>query len=218
VEYNGSPNFYACLASQSIGYNIYASPPTLSQCASGEPKQITLQASNCAAACPPLRPTSCPTNLNGEYQFPHLIIPVSKSSPNKAYGTSFNGEVNSDISSIFNFDIPPSYSGEQCSLVFLFPKQSQLQTSSFTFSGSGAIDCARLTSAATQSTSYSNAPSVAMDLGTLTVAPGNSYSIATFSCPAGQKIAFELSAKDSTSLTYFQDFNPSPIGLYITAC
>jgi hypothetical protein len=222
LEYNGSPNFYACLASQSIGYNIYASPPSLSQCASGPPKQITLQASNCAPQCPkpspPPPPPSCPTNLNGAYQFPHLIVPVSKSMPNKAYGTSFNGEVTSDISSIFNFDIPPSYNGEQCSLVFLFPEQSQLVTSSFTFSGSGAIDFAWLSSPATSATTYSNAPSASKDLGTFTVAPGNSYSITTFSCPAGHTIAFELSVKDSTSLTYFQDFNPSPIGLYVTSC
>ena len=91
-------------------------------------------------------------------------------------------------------------------------------TSSYTFSGSGAIDFAKLSSPATQATDYANAPSVANDLGTFTVAPGNSYSISTFSCPAGQTIAFEMSAKDSTSLTYFQDYNPSPIGLYITAC
>jgi len=143
---------------------------------------------------------------------------VSKSSPNNAYGTSYNGEVTSDVSSIFNFDIPESYSSELCTLVFLFPTQSQLVTSSYTFSGSGAIDFAQLSSPATQATDYANAPSVTQDLGTFTVAPGNSYSISTFSCPAGQTIAFEISTEDSTSLTYFQDYNPSPIGLYITAC
>ena len=215
MEYQGSPNFYACLASESVGYNIYATPPTSAQCASGAPEEITLQASSCAPEC---EATACPSNLNGEFQFPHLIIPVSESSPNEAPGTSFNGEVTADISSIFNFDIPESYSGEQCTLVFLFPEQSQLVTSSFTFSGSGAIDFAELSSPATASTSYANMPSVAKDLGTVTVAPGNSYSIATFSCPAGQTIAFELSAVGTTSLTYFQDYNPSPIGLYITAC
>jgi hypothetical protein len=125
--------------------------------------------------------------------------------------------VTPDISSIFNFDIPASYNGEKCTLVFFFPKQSQLQTSSYTFSGSGAIDFARLSMPATQSTSYSNAPSVAVDLGTVTVAPGNGYSIATFSCPAGSAIAFELSSVQGTSLNYFQDYNPCPIGLYITA-
>jgi hypothetical protein len=153
----------------------------------------------------------------GEWQFPHLIIPISKSSPQNAPGTSFDGTVTPDVSSIFNFDIPQSYSGEKCTLVFDFPTQSQLETSSFTLSGGGAVDFARLSSPATQSTSFSNAPGVAMDLGTVTMAPGNSYSISSFSCPAGQAIAFKLSSVGGTSLTYFQDFNPCPIGLFITA-
>jgi hypothetical protein len=38
-----------------------------------------------------------------------------------------------------------------------------------------------------------------------------SYSIAKFSCPAGQAIAFELSAMDDTSPTYFQDYASSPL-------
>jgi N-acetylglucosamine-6-phosphate deacetylase len=57
----------------------------------------------------------------------------------------------------------------------------------------------------------------ASQIGTVTVAPGNGYSISTFSCPAGSTIAFELSSVQGTSLTYFQDYNPCPIGLYITA-
>jgi hypothetical protein len=125
--------------------------------------------------------------------------------------------VTPDISSIFNFDIPESYEGQECSLVFLFPEQSQLQTSSFSLSGSGAVDCARLSMPAVATTSFSNAPSIAMDLGSFTLQPGNSYTFARFGCPAGMTVAFELSSVGGTSLTYFQDFNQCPIGLYITA-
>ena len=71
---------------------------------------------------------------------------------------------------------------------------------------------------ATQSTDYANAPGVKTDYGVTTVAPGNSYNIATFDCPAGTAVSFELKASGDTSLTYFQDYNPSPIGLYITTC
>ncbi|KAL1964604.1 hypothetical protein VTN77DRAFT_6778 [Rasamsonia byssochlamydoides] len=161
---------------------------------------------------------ACPASLSGSYEYPHLIVPIDSSAPSKAYGTSYNGTVTSSISSIFNFDIPASYSGKQCSLVFLFPEQQNLQTSSFSFSGNGAIDFAQLQSAATQSTTYSNAPAVKTDYGVKTVSPGNSYTIATFSCPAGQTVAFELKNAGTTNLNYFQDYNPSPIGLYITAC
>lgn len=176
---------------------------------------MTLTADSCYSGCPS---TTCPDNLNGPYQFPHLIIPIDSSNPSSAPGTSYFGEVSSTISSIFNFDIPESYAGQTCSLIFLFPLQSQLQTSSFTFSGSGGIDFSELNGVATSATSYSNAPGVATDYGTTIVAPGNSYTIATFPCPAWTTISFEMKAVGDTCLTYFQDYNPSPIGLYITSC
>jgi hypothetical protein len=160
---------------------------------------------------------SCPADLSGDYQFPHLIIPVSSSSPNTAAGTSYNGEISSTTSSIFNFDIPTSYTGT-CSLIFLFPEQKDLETSSYTFSGPGTVDFAQLNTVATQSTTYANQGSVKTDFGVKTVTPGTSTVITSFACPAGQAVSYELSSVGGTSLTYFQDYNPSPIGLYITSC
>lgn len=118
--------------------------------------------------------------------------------------------MSSTISTIFNFDIPYSDTGKTCSLVFLFPKQSDLQTSSFTFSGSGAIDFSMLSGIATQSTTFANAPTVKTDYGITPVAPGNSYTIATFPCPANTAVAFEMKSQGGTCLDYFQDYNPSP--------
>lgn len=37
------------------------------------------------------------------WEFPHLIIPISKSHPNKAYGTAYNGTACPDKSSVFQF-------------------------------------------------------------------------------------------------------------------
>ncbi|KKA22861.1 GPI anchored cell wall protein [Rasamsonia emersonii CBS 393.64] len=162
--------------------------------------------------------SGCPTNLSGTYEYPHLIVPIDSSAPSKAYGTSYNGTVTSTVSSIFNFDIPASDSGKQCSLVFLFPEKKDLETSSYSFSGNGAIDFAQLQSPATQSTTYSNAPAVKTDYGVTTVSPGNSYRIATFSCPAGETVAFEMKNAGTTNLNFFEDYNPSPLGLYITVC
>lgn len=212
IAYNGDTTFYECQTGDNGEANIYSTPGG-TNCGT-----VTLTADNCLPRCLPPSPPGCPTNLNGPYQFPHLIIPVDSSKPSYAPGTSYFGQVSSTISSIFNFDIPASYSGETCSLIFLFPLQSQLKTSSFEFSGNGGIDFALLNGIATSSTSYSNAPGVTTDYGTTVVAPGNSYSIATFLCPAGTTISFEMKAVGDTSLDYFQDFNPSPIGLYITSC
>ncbi|KAI0551500.1 ubiquitin 3 binding protein But2 C-terminal domain-containing protein [Xylaria curta] len=163
--------------------------------------------------------TSCPGELTGAYQYPHLIIPVDSANANSAPGTSNFGEVTSTISTAFNFDIPQSDSGKTCNLVFYFPTQSQLETSSYTFSGSGAIEFGRLSSPVTKGTSYSSLPSVAESYGQKTVTPGSGHTISSFACPAGQSVAFEMKAAKgdtSTSFRYFQDYNPCPLGLYIT--
>ncbi|KAJ5799059.1 uncharacterized protein N7518_001127 [Penicillium psychrosexuale] len=163
--------------------------------------------------------SSCPTTLTtGSYEYPHLIVPVDSSSPDTAPGTSYNGTVSSTISSAFNFDIPSSDSGKTCSLVFLFPELQDLETSSYSFSGDGKIDFAKLSSAVDESTTFNNLPSVSQDLGDITVSPGNSYVISTFSCPGGQTVAFEMKNSGSTDLNFFEDYNPSPLGLYITTC
>jgi len=223
LSYNGNSNFVACQTGDNGELNVY----TTSGLGQTGCVNIELTASGCQSGCPAPKPSpappapspsACPAALTGTYEFPHLIIPVNSESPDTAYGTSFFGEVNSTVSSIFNFDIPEADSGKTCSLVFLFPLQSQLQTSSFTFSGDGQIDFSVLQDFASVTTTYANKPAIGADLGTVTVAPGNSYTITTFSCLAGKTVSFELSEAGSTSLKYFQDSNPSPIGLYITVC
>jgi hypothetical protein len=211
IAYNDDTTFWECQTGDNGESNIYSSEGG-TNCGT-----VTLKADSCFSGCPQ-PPPGCPANLNGPYQFPHLIIPIDSSNPSSAPGTSYFGKVSSTISSIFNFDIPASDAGKTCSLIFLFPLQSQLTTSSFTFSGNGGIDFSKLNGVATGATSYSNAPGVATDYGTTVVAPGNSYTIATFPCPANTAISFEMKAVGDTNLNYFQDYNLSPIGLYITTC
>ena len=163
--------------------------------------------------------SGCPASLSGTYEYPHLIVPVDKSQPDQQGGTSYNGTLSSTISSIFNFDIPPNDAGKTCTLVFLLPEQSQLTTSAFSLSGSGGFDVAQLSSPATEQTTYNTVPSVASDLGgPSSVTPGNEYVIASGACAAGEKISYEVTATGSFDLNYFQDYNPSPIGFYVTVC
>ena len=180
---------------------------------------------------------SCPTNLNGQYSAPHLIVPVDSSKPDNAPGTSYNGTISSSKTTLYNFDIPQSYESKTCSLVFLFPKKEDLETSDYSFSGDGKIDIAKLSKPASESTTSSNMPSVSQDLGQITISPGNSYVVSTFSCPAGETVAYEMKDAGDTNLHFFQDYNPSPyvfprrvevsehlltcdfsLGLYITTC
>jgi len=148
-------------------------------------------------------------------QFPHLIIPVDASKPNKDYHTSFNGTASGSVSTIFNFDIPASDAGKTCSLDFLFPEQSQLETSAFSMTGSGEVEFSILESACAQGTSYETKPKTHEVLGTKKMSPGSSYHIHEAPCRAGQTVAIEMKAIGDTCLNYFQDFNPCPIGLYV---
>ncbi|KAE8138878.1 ubiquitin 3 binding protein But2 C-terminal domain-containing protein [Aspergillus pseudotamarii] len=224
LEFQGGADFLACDTGQNGGMNIHVTPSA----ALGKCVNIQLKADSCApsASSTPSAPSatssassSCPTTLSsGNFEFPHLIILVNSESPNTPLGNSFNGTVTSTISSIFNFDIPQSDSGKTCTLVFLFPRQADLQTSSFSFSGDGQINFSKLSKAATTSTTFDNAPSISQDLGDITISPGNSFVVSTFSCPAGETIAFEMKNAGTTDLNFFEDFNPSPLGLFITVC
>ncbi|GAB7349650.1 hypothetical protein MBLNU459_g0326t1 [Dothideomycetes sp. NU459] len=163
--------------------------------------------------------SGCPADISGAYQYPHLIVPVNASSPNTAYGTSYNGTVTPSVSTIFNFDIPESYAGKECSTIFLFPKLSQLETSSYSFNGKGGFTISILKGVATESTTYANAPAIAAQIGSVpALAAGNSYTLSHDSCPAGTRVSFELTSTGGLDLEFFEDYNPSPLGLYVRAC
>jgi len=102
--------------------------------------------------------------------------------------------------------------------VFLLPIKSQLETSSYTLSGSGGINVYELVSAATQQTTYDTVPATAVILGSISsVVPGNAYTITSYACGAGLTESFEVSVTGSLDLEYFQDYNPCPLGMYIIA-
>lgn len=179
------------------------------------------------SACPaPTKPAEtpssdkkCPTNLSGAYEYPHLIVPVDSANPTTAKGTSYFATISPTVSSIFNFDIKPEDAGKTCSLVFLFPEQKDLETSSFTFNGKGGIKVTSITAPATEQTTYNTVPAAGQLTQTISsVQPGNEYFVASMACPAGQRIGVEFSSTDGLDLHYFQDYNPSPIGAYITVC
>lgn len=143
-------------------------------------------------------------------QYPHLIVPIDSTNPTTALGTSYNGTITPTISSIYNFDVPASDAGKTCNLVFLFPLQSQLETSSFSISGGGDIDFFLLDGVADAATTFANAPVVKQDYGMAGFVPGNTYSVASFACPAGQSVGVLAKACGDTVFSYFQDYNPAP--------
>ncbi|KAI9784918.1 MAG: hypothetical protein M1816_000554 [Peltula sp. TS41687] len=237
LVYSDTTEMWACATGDQGSYNIYTEPVDEEACV-----EITLAADECkgegapegegegegagpteggegeGAGEGPTTTEHCPAELSGPFEFPHLIVPVSSMHPDQIYGNTFSPKISDEFSTLFNFDIPPSDEGKTCTLVFLFPEETQLETSSFTFSGSGAIDVKELSGNALDTTTFDNMPEVETDFGVTTVAPGNEYPIHSFDCPAGERITFELSTVGDTELDFFQDSNPEPIGLYITKC
>jgi len=229
LSHDDDSRFVTCGADENGQSSIFASPrnETAATCrnitliASGGCGQQSTNQSTVPPPPPPPPPqavSGCPATLAGNFEFPHLIVPVDSSTPDQAYGTSYYGKVTSTVSTIFNFDIPSGDAGRQCSLQFLFPNSEDLTTSSYSFSGDGNVQFGMLRSIATQSTTYNTSPPVSGDYSNITLVPGNSYTITTISCPAGQAIAFEMKSSSGTELNYFQNSGPPPIGLYITVC
>jgi len=132
-------------------------------------------------------------------------VPVSSTSPNTTFGTSFFGVINDTTASIFNFDIPYSYAGLQCSVLFLFPNQTELVTSSYTFSGNGSIAFEQLSTYATIDTTFDTTPNASSTLNTIAVQPGNDYVVSSGACAAGTTQSIALASLGGLSLEFFQD-------------
>ncbi|PZC89211.1 But2 multi-domain protein [Pyrenophora tritici-repentis] len=101
---------------------------------------------------------SCPEDLFGPYEYPHLIIPVSSSSPSEPSGSSYNGQVSATTCTLFNFDIPASMAGKSCSTIFMLPLKSELETSDYKLSGSGVCTITRLDGPVTEQSTWDDKP------------------------------------------------------------
>lgn len=145
-------------------------------------------------------------------------MPVNSQAPDQSYGTSYNAYANGQNSTVFNFDIPQSDEGKTCSLVFLFPKKEDLETTDYTFNGQGSLSFAQLSSAADQQTTYNSCPSTQQQLGSVTPQAGNSYVVQSGPCAAGTTETVQMTASGGLELEFFEDWNPSPLGLFITTC
>lgn len=191
-----------------------AQPTTISQA----PVTQTVSSSQQPSATPSGN-GSCPRDLPNmdSYLKPRLIVPINSNQPQTAYGTQYNAYVGNGNSTIFTFDVPQSYQGKQCEVIFTLPTQSQLETSFVSESGNGGIDFKQLKNAADEKTTFNNQPGVAKDFGEKGVSTGNAYTITTGDCAAGQSISYELTATGDKVVSYFQDWNPCPIGLWVVA-
>ncbi|KAL1632511.1 hypothetical protein SLS56_003590 [Neofusicoccum ribis] len=204
VAIRGDKTFSMCPTGDFGGYNIYTRPiPFQGGCID---IILTADQGQCRATCNPQPPKRLP--------FPHLIVPVNKNKPDHAPGTSLFGTCSKTTVTYFNFDIPAHYQGKQCTLQFMFPQKSQLETSNFNLQGSGTVG-GSWTKPVNDSTNYNNRPEITKNK-IFHFQPGKNYVLDKVDCQIGV-MTYALGGGPDTYLHWFQDFNPCPIGLYITA-
>ncbi|EXJ72449.1 uncharacterized protein A1O5_04953 [Cladophialophora psammophila CBS 110553] len=170
------------------------------------------------------QPGPCPGFLPSfpDFEFPHLMIPISSSNPGTAFPNTDTPYITAaDIEMIFNFDIPMSRKGQTCNVEFLLPNKTELSTSSFELAGINGTYVFSLSmlgvGAVEGNTTYNNQPLQANPHGlpkTIHMQPGHAYEIGSTICVPG-RISMTMSSPDS-SLTWFQDWNQCAIGLFIT--
>ena len=211
LTYNGGTQYFTCPTEDHGGWNLYSN--TLA----GEPKcePVHLIADSCVASTPPATPptstgppavpSKCPAELPEHYEFPHYIKPISSSEPTKSFGNSYNGTAGHGLSSIFNFDIPPTDKGKLCNIKFLFPMLDQLETSAFSYETGPGFEFSLLDGPAVEDTTYNTSPKSHMTYGNFQMTPGGAYDIASIACPAGEKLAVGFKAIGSSYLDFFQE-------------
>ncbi|KAL8714150.1 MAG: hypothetical protein Q9220_001879 [cf. Caloplaca sp. 1 TL-2023] len=144
--------------------------------------------------------------------FPHLIVKIDEASPDKAYGTGYNGTVSPTISSIFNFDQPPTGLSadkqQRCELVFFFPEASSLREKSYEFNAKGGLIFYRLRREATAKTTFDNQTRERQVVRYIRdLAPGNRYSLQSDRCVEFAGVGYKMAAIGNTYLDFFQTYS-----------
>jgi hypothetical protein len=135
--------------------------------------------------------------------------------PTQAATTSYFGRISTTENTLFSFDIPASTSGKTCNLIFLLPQHADLKTSDYNFtlanpsSSEGSFNFASLLSSPEQGVTWNSSPTVKDDFGTTEVKAGGKYAIWSGSCPAGQRVGYEVWTCDGSELNWFEDYNPA---------
>ena len=61
------------------------------------------------------------------------MVPVNKKHQHIAMGNQFNGTIDNEHCTIYNFDISPKQAGRKCSLIWIFPEKGGHKDGSFAF-------------------------------------------------------------------------------------
>lgn len=229
LAHDGSDDWLICLFGLRDGSQFIYSSTKPDQSGCTLIKLRTGGYSCTANGTPPSAGAVCPIDfLSGDFQYPYLIVPTSPKNPDTSYGSSHIVYISSDATTLFNFDIPPSYAGRTCALMFLFPFYDELDPAAgeFYYSGleqevlsRGGFDFAQLSSTIGVAETYKSTAAVSVEYGMIPVLPGTKNLITKFPCPAGKAVIFKVGSVKGAELDFMQYFGKTAaIGLYIVPC
>ena len=228
LAYQGSTDFLACLATGEFpGYNIYSSNvdrSTVTQCTA-----VKLNVPDCAVPPVPLpspipvEHAACPSTAHedflGSKNYPRIILPVSTQNQHEVGAIDYFPVISPTKSTIFTFDYQRVGT---CTLHFKFPTKAQIValqgTTDYTFSGSGRIRVYELASQVEQNISFEQKPARTGQVWEATLVEGGETNIATFQCPAGRSVSYEVESVDGTDFRFFLDYNPPVLAFMKLEC
>lgn len=172
-----------------------------------------------AAASVSACPATAHTDALGSKNYPSVITPVSSLYPDKVYGPQYFASIGGGNSTIFTFDYEVSGT---CTLQMKFPTTAQILalsgTTSYTISSSSInVTLYQLASVASPDADYADKPARGAAFSAV-LTPGQNTTFTSFACPVGTSVSYELAATDSNTLSWFEDYNPPPLGLLALMC
>ena len=99
----------------------------------------------------------------------------------------------------------------------MLPLKSELQTSDYRLSGSGKSTISRLDGTVKEHTTWDSKPKAEAQVASVEMTPGHSWTVDSGVCEEGT-LSYEVCGGGDFELMWFQDWNPSPIGLFVRGC
>jgi glucan endo-1,3-beta-D-glucosidase len=146
---------------------------------------------------------------------PQLIVPVDKSQPTSVIGKQFIGRLDPVHSTLFNFNVPADYAGKACRLTFFVPSPSSEWWQPIQMKTAGGIAVSELDQLATETTSFSTV-GTSRPVGSVgLLAKGEGNLVASFPCPAGKMVGYQVDSIGGLDLQFFEMITPA-LGLFMT--
>lgn len=222
--------FTTCFIMGAVSQDTTAEATTTSAATSPPTTATSTSASSSSASSTYTPP--CLT-LTDNFQYPHLIVDWNMTTGTGSSSSLYQPTISDDSMAVYNFDIPASYLNMTCDLIWALPNQNQLTYSSYQehiipapTEQSGAnvppndLTAFLLSAPAGLNMTTATFPAI-VGQGPIDVFLAHgSTTISSGPCAAGETVGYAMWIAYpgyNYSLTYFQDYSPCAIGLFIQA-